>query len=100
MDESIKELIQKLLGDWTWLLIVGIIVLTFRKYIENIVSALMIFIGHDFDEDDVIYISGRKARILRISLRKTTFYMYDRQTKMMVPNEQLKELTLEKKMPD
>ena len=49
-----------------------------------------------FNNDDVIYISGREARIVRVGITKTVFYMTDRKTKMIVPNEKLKDLTMEK----
>ena len=54
--------------------------------------------GNDINPDDVIYISGRKARVVRVGVRKTIFYMRDRGTKMIIPNTQLKVLTLEKKL--
>ena len=54
--------------------------------------------GNDINQDDVIYISGRKARVVRVGLSKTIFYMRDRGTKMIIPNTQLKLLTLEKKL--
>ena len=54
---------------------------------------------YDFNNDDIIYISGRQARIVRVGIRNTVFYMLDRKTKMLVPNEQLKQLTIEKTLP-
>ena len=54
--------------------------------------------GTDINTDDVIYISGRKSRVVRVGLRKTIFYMSDRGTKMIIPNTQLKALTIEKKL--
>ena len=35
-----------------------------------------------------------------MDLSKTTFYMEDRGTSMVVPNEQLKELTVERQLPE
>jgi hypothetical protein len=58
----------------------------------------MIFIGHDFDNDDMLYISGRAARIVRVGFFRTVFYMVDRDTKMVVPNDRLKTLTIEKRL--
>ena len=59
---------------------------------------MQIFMGNDFNNDDIIYISGREARIVRVGMTKTVFYMKDRGTKMIVPNEKLKNLTLEKRL--
>ena len=61
-------------------------------------QGLIIFCGKDIENDDIIYISGRQARVVRVGLRRTIFYMTDRKTKMVVPNQQLKFLTIEKKL--
>ena len=65
----------------------------------NFAQAIIVFMGNDFNNDDIIYISGRQARIVRVGIRNTCFYMTDRGTKMLVPNEQLKLLTIEKRLP-
>jgi hypothetical protein len=65
----------------------------------NIIQGMQIFMGNDFNNDDIIYISGREARVVRVGMTKTVFYMKDRGTKMVVPNEKLKDLTLEKRLP-
>ena len=65
----------------------------------NFVQGLVVFLGSGFNNDDIIYISGRQARIVRVGIRSTTFYMTDRKTKMVVPNEQLKQLVVEKTLP-
>jgi hypothetical protein len=67
--------------------------------IMNFVQGILVFMGNDFNNDDIIYISGRQARIVRVGIRNTVFYMLDRKTKMLVPNEQLKQLTIEKTLP-
>ena len=59
----------------------------------------MVWIGSDFANDDILYISGRQARIVRVGLLKTIFYMSDRGTKMIVPNDRLKLLVVEKQLP-
>ncbi|MBC8410356.1 MAG: mechanosensitive ion channel [Rhodobacteraceae bacterium] len=70
-----------------------------KDIIHNFVAGAMVFLGTDLDEDDIIYISGRKARVSRCGWRKTIFYMYEGNTKMIVPNERLKNLTIEKRLP-
>ena len=55
--------------------------------------------GSDFENDEILYISGRQARVIRLGLTSTTFFMTDRATKMLVPNSQLKALVIEKKLP-
>ena len=67
--------------------------------IMNFAQGILVFMGNNFNNDDIIYISGRQARIVRVGIRNTVFYMTDRKTKMLVPNEQLKQLTIEKTLP-
>jgi len=45
--------------------------------LREIVAGMAIFVGNDFNEDDIVYISGRKARINRVGMRKTVFIMLD-----------------------
>ena len=68
----------------------------FKETNNNNDQRYVVFIGNDFNNDDIIYISGREARIVRVGITKTVFYMTDRGTKMIVPNEKLKDLTMEK----
>ena len=67
--------------------------------IRNFFDGLKIFIGNDFNEDDVVYLDGKKARIIRVGIWKTVFYLYKRNTKMVVQNERLKYMTFEKSLP-
>ena len=97
--EQAEGIAKDLFSDYGWIFVAGVIALLIKDVMINLVKGIMIFYGHDFDNDDVIYISGRQARIVRVGITSTTFYMSDRKTKMVVPNEQLKELTIEKTLP-
>jgi len=90
---------KNLIGEYGWMFIGAFAVMMFKDAVVNLYQGLAIFVGNDFNNDDVIYISGRQARIVRVGFRKTIFYMTDRNTKMIVPNERLKILTLEKRLP-
>lgn len=96
MDQELKQFVEELFGHYGWMVLTVIVGFLFKESITNAIQGLMVFIGNDFNNDDVIYISGREARIVRVGLSKTVFYMTDRGTKMIVPNEKLKSLTLEK----
>jgi hypothetical protein len=98
MDPNQEAEIKLLLGDYGWLMLVAIVLFLSRKVIENVVMGFLWKRGIALD--DIYYISGRKARLVRVDLTKTTFYMEDRQTKMVVPNEQLKELVVESQLPE
>ena len=97
--DQVEGIAKNLFSEYGWLFVAGLIALLIKDVMINLVKGIMIFYGHDFDNDDVIYISGRQARIVRVGVTSTTFYMSDRKTKMVVPNEQLKELTIEKTLP-
>lgn len=70
----------------------------FKEFLRNAIAGLSVFFGNDISEDDIVYVNGRKARVSRVGMRKTIFYMADNNSKMIVPNERLKHLTLEKKL--
>ncbi len=97
--EQAETFAQQMVGDYGWLLLVAIITIMAKDMIMNFVQGLLVFMGNDFNNDDIIYISGRQARIVRVGIRNTVFYMTDRRSKMLVPNEQLKQLTIEKTLP-
>ena len=63
-----------------------------------------------YNNDDIIILDGRPGRIVRVSMWKTTFYLYNIKTgadgkkfvsggtKMSVENDKLKDLKIEKPM--
>ena len=94
--EEVESIAKSLFSEYGWIFAAGVIARLTKDVMINLVKGMLIFYGHDFDNDDIIYISVRQARIVRVGVTRTTFYMSDRKTKMVVPNEQLKELTIEK----
>ena len=99
MDTQAQSLMEQMIGHYGWIAVTFALGFFFKESIMNIIQGMQIFMGNDFNNDDVIYISGREARIVRVGMTKTVFYMKDRGTKMVVPNEKLKDLTLEKRLP-
>ena len=99
MDSQAQSLMQELIGHYGWIAVTFALAFFFKQSIMNMILGMQVFIGNDFNNDDVIYISGREARIVRVGITKTVFYMTDRGTKMVVPNDKLKDLTLEKRLP-
>ncbi len=104
MEEGINtahlETVLKSLGnEYLWVAL-GIAITFFcRDLIMNFVQGMLVFLGSNIENDDIIYISGRQSRVVRKGFKSTVFYMTDRKTKMIVPNEQLKFLTIERKLP-
>ena len=96
--QSIEQVAQQLIGSYGWMAVGAFAMFFFKDLIHSMAEGVSLMMGNDINPDDVIYISGRKARVVRVGLRKTIFYMRDRGTKMIIPNTQLKKLTLEKKL--
>ena len=96
--DQAENVAQDLVGEYGWFILAGLIAILTKDLMMNFAQALVVFFGHDFNNDDIIYISGRQARIVRVGIRTTCFYMTDRASKMVVPNEQLKQLTIEKRL--
>ena len=94
--------IHALTGWIAGLFAVGMIILLFRQAIEGAVAGMIFKSGAELSYDQPILISGRKARLIRVGLFKTVFYLDnltdkepDTRTKLVVPNTQLNQLVLE-----
>ena len=66
----------------------------------------MIFMGNDYNEDDVVEVDGKPGRIVRCGIWSTTFFTYDVRdgiivggAKLVVQNDKLKDLKIEKPLP-
>ena len=95
-----QRLAENAIGHYGWLLVAAFAALMAKDVLFNFIQGLLIFWGSSFKADEVLYISGRQARIVRVGVTSTTFFMADRQTKMIVPNCQLKQLTVERRLPE
>jgi hypothetical protein len=96
--ETVK-VIEHMMGKYGWFALFAFIALLGKDALHKAAEGFMVWIGSDFANDDILYISGRQARIVRVGLLKTIFYMSDRGTKMIVPNDRLKLLVVEKQLP-
>ena len=94
-----QKIIEQLIGSYGWLVLFGFLAILGKDALHKAAEGAMVWAGNDFQNDDILYISGRQARIVRVGLFKTIFYMTDRKTKMVVPNDRLKMLTVEKTLP-
>ena len=96
---------EELFGKAVWLAFAYLGISIFKGLILNVYEGLMVFIGNDFNADDVVYLGAeeRPARIVRMGIRKTVFYMKDADgrwnIKMAVPNEALKTMVIKKQLP-
>ena len=94
-----QQLAENAIGHYGWLLLAAFAALMGKDVLYNFIQGLLIYWGSSFIVDEVMYISGRQARVIRLGITSCTFFMEDRKTKMIVPCSQLKQLTIEKKLP-
>ena len=106
MEDQVQTMVSELLGKYGWLFIVGVLTLLFRSTIEKFVAGLMVFMGNDYNEDDVVEVDGKPGRIVRVGMWTTTFFTYDVRdgiivggAKLVVQNDKLKDLKIEKPLP-
>ena len=106
MEDQIQNQVSFLLGKYGWLFIVGVLTLLFRSTIEKFVAGMMVFMGNDYNEDDVVEVDGKPGRIVRVGMWTTTFFTYDVRdgvivggSKLVVQNDKLKDLKIEKPLP-
>ncbi len=109
MDNSqLRPLIESMVGSYGWLFISGICLLFFKQGIQKIINSLFVFYGNDYNTDDIVNINGKTARIVRVGLFKTSFFVYDMNEngkaetiyKWTVDNDRLKILQLMKPLPN
>lgn len=108
IENVIQSNISVLLGEYGWMFLAALAVLFFKTTIESTIAGLIIFIGNDYNNDDIVILDGRPGRIVRVSMWKTTFYLYSIKkdpngkkfvaggTKLIVENDKLKDLKIEK----
>ena len=106
MEEQIQSQVSLLIGKYGWLFLVGVLTLLFRSTIEKFVAGMMVFMGNDYNEDDVVEVDGKPGRIVRVGMWTTTFFTYDVRdgiivggSKLVVQNDKLKDLKIEKPLP-
>lgn len=94
--EIIKTL-NTLLGQYFWWFAGAGAAFFFKGMMENFVSGLMFKLNRDFQVDDEVYIAGvKRARIVRQTIFKTVFYIYDTHRKLVIPNNEFHSLRCEK----
>ena len=106
MEEQVQGMVSELIGKYGWLFLVGVLTLLFRGTIEKFVSGMFVFMGNDYNEDDVVEVDGKPGRIVRCGIWSTTFFTYDVRdgiivggAKLVVQNDKLKDLKIEKPLP-
>ena len=106
MENLIQEQVTVMIGNYGWMFAAAAAALLFRSKIETSVAGMMIFMGNDYNEDDVVEVDGKPSRIVRVGIWSTTFFTYDVRdgiivggSKLVVQNDKLKDLKIEKPLP-
>ena len=101
------EELKTLINEYSWLFVTGVLLLLFNNTIQEAVDGLMIFLGNDYHEDDVVEVDGAPGRIIRVGIWKTVFFIYHvvngkivGGSKLVIQNSKLKDLKIEKPLPN
>ncbi len=70
------EEVKLRINEDSWLLVTGVALLLFQNTISEAVDGIMIFMGNDYNEDDVVMVDGEPGRIIRVGIWKTVFFIY------------------------
>ena len=110
MNEEIQKQAEGILGYIMYFLLSGIVLILAKSTLESMVESIKIFWGKDLKTDDVVVLNGRPARVVRVGMWKTTFFVYEVDTvdgkpyvksgnKLQIQNDKLKEQIIEKPLP-
>jgi len=101
--QHLESMAKNLIGDYGWLFVAGLVILLFQSTIKKLAASLFVFVGGDYKTDDVVFVDGKPARIIRVGIVKTVFFIYDVHngeivggSKLVVQNEWLGKLKIEK----
>ena len=101
--QHLENIAKNLIGDYGWLFVAGLVILLFQSSIKKLAASIFVFVGGDYKTDDVVFVDGKPARIIRVGFIKTVFFIYDVHegkivggSKLVVQNEWLGRLKIEK----
>lgn len=95
--EQIKAIVDSSMNQMIWWFLGAAIAIWIKNLLENAVSALVFIMSRDYTVDDEVLIGGtRRARIVRQTFSQTVFYMYDNNTRLIIPNREFSSLRCEK----
>ena len=99
----LKNAVEHFIKNNSWLLFAGLITLIFKSTLEKLAAGIFVFLGNDYNEDDIVVVNGRPGRIVRVGVTKTVFFLYEVKdgivaggTKLVVQNERLASMDIEK----
>jgi hypothetical protein len=73
----VEEQISNYIGGQIWWILGLALLFLVRNLIESAIQGLLVFIGSDYNADDVVFLDGEPARIIRVGIYKSVFFVYD-----------------------
>jgi len=95
---QIQELIFGNIGRYVYVCVLFILVVSFKSSIIDAIAGLRFYLDRTFNEDDVVFLDGRVARITKIGFRRSRFYMADKNSVLTIENSRLNSHVLEKSL--
>jgi len=74
----VAEEVMHILGEFWWLVCLFIAIIVFKETIKSFVTSIMVLRSGTYELDAVVILEGSTARIVRMGVWKTTFYVYRR----------------------
>ena len=107
IDESVRRAISGAIGTVGWFVLAAILLSALKDSVASLLAAYRVFRGNAINEDDMLIVDGRPARVVRTSLWYTAFYYvvidaegYIRSgTRVKISNVKLDEKLIEKPLP-
>ena len=93
-----EETAQSFIGEHGWVFLVGVVAIVFNSLISSTAQGVLLWWSKQYQADDIVYVGGREARIVRIGMRETVIYYADTSTKVTIPNENIRGMGIEKKI--
>ena len=75
-ESPLAEEAMHLLGELWWVFIIISALLVFKETIKSFVTSIMVLRSGTYEVDSVVLLEGKPARIVRMGIWKTTFYVY------------------------
>ena len=72
-----EEQISNYIGGQVWWITGLALLFLVRNLIESAIQGVLVFLGSDYDTDDVVFLDGEPARIIRVGIYKSVFFVYD-----------------------
>ena len=72
-----EEQISNYIGGQVWWILGLSLLFLVRNLIESAIQGILVFIGSDYDTDDVVFLDGQPSRIIRVGIYKSVFFVYD-----------------------